>query len=650
MVGNLPRRVVSHTVAENAVLVVAVVANGDVHRAAQSGLRIKVSVTGHLAELTQRVGVGLSALGRRRAADKAVNRGIRQRFARRKLLFALQRIVRRAIRSIVAGLLRHDSGRCIRYGQAHVVELLVQTAITNEDVAVQANGIGERAGINRCALRAAAAVDKADRSRELLPLAIVAAGIKLAVRNAQSLPTVSLVVEVHRNLRARERAVGNIDFAVRVGVDGGCLGYKVAAGQGDVVHARRAADINALNRNTLNGITIGQVHVHGVARVSLTPNAEVIQLISGDGDILIQRYTIGRLFAGIAVKLKGINLEFALAAGDVRVVAVDGEVVSNMAVRHLAHVRARTADDGDIARIGLVSLRQSSRQSSLIAVLLASCPVDILPCPSILVKKLKGVVRAVQSSKCLFQRIERFIANLGHALALRREDRFARNSNRGVLVRVCGLLLIIPEGVAALAALCKAFCLGVSVNRDLSAFGHQRRIDLDCSFARDRRRRDKLRVHDRQVSLCVRALIINEDRLADAIEGAAVERNILRAVSPDVVSVRTRLIERAVIERLVCGIQENHTIDYAVVIDQRVGMLQANVVAVRLIIERNAFEGDLSAVQSNCGGHVKANRLAISGLDREGLIRVGQAAVERVLASADNNDIVVLNRLNCSVE
>ena len=79
-------------------------------------------------------------------------------------------------------------------------------------------------------------------------------------------------------------------------------------------------------------------------------------------------------------------------------------------------------------------------------------------------------------------------------------------------------------------------------------------------------------------------------------------------------------------------------------------MLQANVVAVRLIIERNAFEGDLSAVQSNCGGHVKANRLAISGLDHEGLIRVGQAAAERVLASADNNGIVVLSRLNCSVE
>ena len=59
----LPRLVVSHTVAENAILVVAVVANGDIHRAAQFLLRRNVSVTGHLAELFQRVGVGLSALG-----------------------------------------------------------------------------------------------------------------------------------------------------------------------------------------------------------------------------------------------------------------------------------------------------------------------------------------------------------------------------------------------------------------------------------------------------------------------------------------------------------------------------------------------------------------------------------------------------------
>ena len=322
-----------------------------------------------------------------------------------------------------------------------------------------------------------------------------------------------------------------------------------------------------------------------------------------------------------------------------------------MAVRHRAHVRARTADDRDIIRFGLVSRCQSRRQSIRIAALRASCPVDgRIRIPLGVIKERQRVVGAVQSSKCLFQRIIRHTANRCHALALRREDRFARNSNRGVLVRVCGLLLIIPEGVAALAALCKAISSRICINRDRCAFRHQGCIDLDSRLAFDGCRSVKRRVIDVQVSLCVRALIINEDRLADAIEGAAVERNILRAVSPDVVSVRTRLIERAVIERLVCGIQENHTIDYAVVIDQRVGMLQANVVAVRLIIERNAFEGDLRAVQSNCGGHVKANRLAISGLDHEGLIRVGQAAAERVLASADNNGIVVLSRLNCSVE
>ena len=104
------------------------------------------------------------------------------------------------------------------------------------------------------------------------------------------------------------------------------------------------------------------------------------------------------------------------------------------------------------------------------------------------------------------------------------------------------------------------------------------------------------------------------------------------------------------IERLFSSIQEDLTVDDAVVIHQRIGMLQANVVAVRLIIERNTFEGDFRAVQSNCGGHVKANRLIISSLDRESLAAVSQVAVERVLASADNDGIVVLSRLNCSVE
>ena len=59
----LPRLVVSHTVAENAIRAVFVVANGDVHRAVQLRLRRNVIRTGHRAELFQRVGVGLSALG-----------------------------------------------------------------------------------------------------------------------------------------------------------------------------------------------------------------------------------------------------------------------------------------------------------------------------------------------------------------------------------------------------------------------------------------------------------------------------------------------------------------------------------------------------------------------------------------------------------
>ena len=169
------------------------------------------------------------------AGNQRLNRSCQRTGGRGRYGAELARI--RFVSIIIAGLLRLNARFGIRNGQAHVVGLLPRTAITNEDVAVRANGSGERAGIDRRGLRAAAAVDKADRCRELRPLALVAASIELAVRNAQSLLAVGLVVKVHRNLCARERAVGNIDFAVRVGVDGGCLGYKVAAGQGDVVRS-----------------------------------------------------------------------------------------------------------------------------------------------------------------------------------------------------------------------------------------------------------------------------------------------------------------------------------------------------------------------------------------------------------------------------
>ena len=88
-----------------------------------------------------------------------------------------------------------------------------------------------------------------------------------------------------------------------------------------------------------------------------------------------------------------------------------------MAVRHLAHVRARTADDRDIARIGLVSLRQSIHQSGCRRVFaVASLPVDRRSrIPSTFVIERQGVSCVAKSSKRLFQRIIRHTANRGHA-------------------------------------------------------------------------------------------------------------------------------------------------------------------------------------------------------------------------------------------
>ena len=63
---DLPRRVVSLTVAEYAVLVIAVVADGDVHGALETLLRLDVLITGHHAQLFEGVGVGRGAFVIRR--------------------------------------------------------------------------------------------------------------------------------------------------------------------------------------------------------------------------------------------------------------------------------------------------------------------------------------------------------------------------------------------------------------------------------------------------------------------------------------------------------------------------------------------------------------------------------------------------------
>ena len=199
-------------------------------------------------------------------------------------------------------------------------------------------------------------------------------------RYIQGLTAACLVVEVHGDRAASEGAVVDRNRAVRVGVDGGVIRHKVAAGQSDVVHAARAADVDALDilfALDCLAVAIGQVDSHGFIRSALTPDTKVVQFVGGDGDILGERFAIGGILCtGFAAELVGINLKVALAAGNIGVVAVDGDVVSNMAVRHGADVRIRTADDLDVARVLLVGRCQSVGQRRDVAALLASCPIN----------------------------------------------------------------------------------------------------------------------------------------------------------------------------------------------------------------------------------------------------------------------------------
>ena len=250
----------------------------------------------------------------------------------------------------------------------------------------------------------------------------------------------------------------------------------------------------------------------------------------------------------------------------------------------------------------------------------------------------------------LFQRVGVGLSALGHASALRYKDCLVRNSNRSVLVRVCGLLLIIPKGVLAVASFREAISSGLLINRDRCAFLHQGCIDLDSRLAFDGCRSVKLRVIDVQVSLFVRALIINEDRLADAIEGAAVERNILRAVSPDVVSVRTRLIERAGIKRLAVAIQEHHTIEGAAFIGQIAGMLQASIVLVRHVIKNDVLEGNIRRTQIDLACVVKRYlSIRLSG-NRDGLSGQIAQITHLVDACVDDDTVIIVGSLECLLE
>ena len=651
VIGSLPRRVIPHAVAQHTIRGVGIVANFHVHGAAQTLLRSDVLRTGHLTELLQRVGclrrTGIVRQERTLDANGQLLRSVYRLF---HTLVEVHRYA--AVRFVIAGLLRQHPAFGVLHRQAQVVGLLTRAAITNKDIAVIANRTGKGAAVNGGIHRAAAAVDEADRRRKARPTVLIAAVGELAALDLHGHSAGGLVVDVHGNRCAREGAAIDNDRAVRVGVNRRLRRQEIAAGQRDVIHSSGAADVHALDvflaRDRL-AVAASQAHIHLIGGVPLTPHAQIVQLIGVDGDILIEIHTTRLdLLAGIAAEHVGIDLQVALATGDVGVVAVNGDVVRHVAVGHGAHIRTGTAHDGDVARVGLIRRGQRIGQLGRITGLLTSRPVHGSGrIPHTLVQQLQSVVLRAQCRKRSFQRGIHHAADLSD---LRSKHLFAIHGHSGVLVGVSRLLLVVPQGTLAVGTLSKTRSRSLASHRDRSTILHEAGVDLDSCLALDRSTGNELGVLHRQVSLGVRAFVVHQHRLTHAIEGAAIELNILCTIRPDVISVLVRLLEGAAIERLVRGIQEHHSVYGAFVVHQRIGVLQANVVAIGLVVKYHTFKGDLCAMQSHCLGHIEGNIHAVSSLDGERLTRIGQAAIQRVLASVDHNGTAILNGLDSIVQ
>ena len=153
-----------------------------------------------------------------------------------------------------------------------------------------------------------------------------------------------------------------------------------------------------------------------------------------------------------------------------------------MAVRHRANIRARTADDRDIAHIGLVSRCQSLRQSSLVAALRASCPVDGRSrIPSALVVERQSVGLVAKCCKCVFQLIVRNTVDHCHRGSSERILHFAANNNFNRFVVLAVDSLSIPKA-SAICSICReAGRCGSIVDGNRSTF-HKVRIEFDSRF------------------------------------------------------------------------------------------------------------------------------------------------------------------------
>lgn len=140
------------------------------------------------------------------------------------------------------------------------------------------------------------------------------------------------MIEVYGNLAIVECAVINDNRAVRIRVEGSCLGEKVAACYGDVIDTGSTADVYTLQINGGFSIAIGEIDIHYMVCMPLAPNAEIIKIGGSDGDILFEISAIFGLLAGGTTILIGINFKVALATGNISAVANNGNIICNMAV------------------------------------------------------------------------------------------------------------------------------------------------------------------------------------------------------------------------------------------------------------------------------------------------------------------------------
>ena len=99
----------------------------------------------------------------------------------------------------------------------------------------------------------------------------------------------------------------------------------------------------------------------------------------------------------------------------------------------------------------------------------------------------------------------------------------------------------------------------------------------------------------------------------------------------------------AAVERLARRVEEDLAVDRAVVVHERVGVLEADVIPIRLVIERHARERDLRAMQRHRRRHVEGNLRALGGLNRERLARIGEVSVQLVLARVHHDGLAVLH-------